>query len=216
MTQQTQQTGQPDEFAALIEDLNKAYPVDAAAGDDEEDESEEGGAPPEGDEEGEPDGDEADGAGGEDDDDSDADETFGKAFQVTLADGSRVEAYDGTALLKALHTRVAAAEATRGQTLAAMRAMRQALDRQSELIKSLAGQVKAIGRQGRGRKSVLDVHERPGAVAEPGKTPREILAKALAAQKAGRITGEDVAVAEGYVNSGREIPATLKQRIEAA
>lgn len=93
---------------------------------------------------------------------------------------------------------------------------------QGEMIKSLSDRVATLSNQGSGRKALLVATER----AQPGEhltkslpqqeqaviQPQEILAKCLTAQKAGKLTGGDVARAESQLNHGLQVdPAILAQ-----
>lgn len=93
---------------------------------------------------------------------------------------------------------------------------------QGEMIKSLNDRVATLANQGSGRKALLVATER----AQPGEhlakslpqqeqatiQPQEILAKCLTAQKAGKLTGNDVARAESQLNHGLQVdPAILAQ-----
>lgn len=103
---------------------------------------------------------------------SDADkETFGKAFEVTLADGSKAEAFDGTAMLKALHTEhevlQAAFEDRQGDILKAfdiavgtIRTLQTQVAQQDTLIKALTTKVNAVSSTGVGRRTMLTIAEK--------------------------------------------------------
>ena len=173
----------------------------AADSDDEEDEEDE-----EDDEDEEDEGDEGD-------------EKFTKALSVTLPSGEMVEAYDGTRLVKALSAQMSSAQ---DEMRGSLDQVHQALEKTTALLKSLVGdnealraQVDSLASAGRGRKSSLSVHDKPAtsapAPAAPGR--KELLAKCLVAQQAGRISGHDVATAENALNKGMELPAYLVSRI---
>ena len=167
----------------------------------------------------------ADGAdlpGGEDkrdDKEDEAGESFMKSFQVTLESGEVAEAYDATAMLKAMH-----AQARRqADTITALQAKLDGADRVlaklPEMLKALTRQIaeqgdliKALREAPGGRRSVTAA---PGAA--PAKASRgEILAKALDAQTAGRIGGFEVAQIEARLNQGKDIPDHLARAINAA
>lgn len=151
----------------------------------------------------EPDGDE-DG----DDDDDDGDEPMGKSFSVTLEDGTELEAYDGTEMIKAL----------RADSDWQMRQAAAVMSRQNDLIKSLSREVRtltrrveALGTRPAGRKSVLSVHDKPSALPEPTNAPApgEVLAKALKAQREGKLHGGQIAEIEAYLSRGVGLPSHL-------
>lgn len=165
----------------------------------------------------EPDGDEGAGEG-----DGDGDEQMGKSFRFTLDDGQEVEAVDGTELVKSLIARFdsfGAESATKEEAMT--KALGVAVDlikSQGEAISSLQTEVKRLASEGRGRKTVVSVAEKPAAgtmaKSEPaGISGDEFMAKCLAAQAAGRITGLDVAKAEGFLLKGLAVPADIVKRV---
>ena len=88
---------------------------------------------------------------------------------------------------------------------------------QNDLIKSMQAQIAALGAEGRGRKSLLNVHEKPaasGTEARP-ETPsgEALMTKALIAQKQGRITGQDVARLDAYLGRGLQAPPEILARL---
>lgn len=228
------------DFATLLDDLNgvlnteeatlaKAMQPDAddaaddakikAAADGDADDDGEPDSEDAVDDHEEPDGDE--GEGGEGDGDGD-EQPLTKAFSVTLPDGREADAFDGEALIKSFTSQL---QAVRADQERALTQMAEALSRSTKLIKSLreqnetlAGQVAAIGQTGRGRKSALNVHERPMVGDEHLSkadvvTPSSLMAKALTAQKAGRLTGTQVAEIDAYMARGLSIPETLLARL---
>lgn len=173
----------------------------------------------------------AEGADG--DKETEGDDVMGKALQVTLADGSVVEAFDGTAMMKALATRIdgldgASGEFAKGMALAidvlnslqqVVVAQREQIAEQDKILKSLQADVVRIGGSGTGRRTLVNILDKAATtVATPAQKPNreELLSKALTAQKRGDITGLDVARIELRLNSGVEIPADLLRAINAA
>lgn len=165
----------------------------------------------------EPDGDEGAGEGN-----GDGDEQMGKSFRFTLDNGDEVEAIDGTELVKSLIARFdsfGAESATKEEAMT--KALGVAVDlikSQGEAIASLQTEVKRLASEGRGRKTVVSVAEKPAAgtmaKSEPaGISGDEFMAKCLAAQAAGRITGLDVAKAEGFLLKGLAVPADIVKRV---
>ena len=116
-------------------------------------------------------------------------------------DGQEMKAYDGATIIKQFHRRLMALE----------RDLLATLQAQTGLIKSLHAQVGALQAQGRGRKTVLTVHEKPSLVPTGSKrpSPQTVLAKAMTAQRAGKLTGTDVARIESYLSRGLDVPAEL-------
>lgn len=159
-----------------------------------------------------------DGAGEKDDPpaDDDADEEpLGKSFRVTLDNGEVMEAFDGADLFKSLNARFDNTEKTMEKALGAAIDL---IKSQGEELAALKTEVKRLGSEGRGRKTVVSVSEKPAAgtmaKAEPnGVSGEEFLSKCLAAQSAGRITALDVSKAEGYLLKGLPVPADIIKRV---
>lgn len=147
-----------------------------------------------------------------------ADEVLGKSFEVTGENGEKHEAFDATALIKSLIDRQGTAEETLAKALTGFTGV---IQKQGEMIKSLHEQVRAISSQGRGRKTVLTVAEKPdvGATmaksqdAESGMTPSEFFAKANTAFDEGRISGKDLNVISVCLRSNHPVDADLIQRV---
>lgn len=114
---------------------------------------------------------EAAAADGKSKSDAEEKETFGKAFEVTLADGSKTEAFDGTAMLKALHAEHeglrAAVESREEEILKAfdmavgtIRDLQTKVGDQDALIKALKTKVDTFGAAGVGRRTMLTIAEK--------------------------------------------------------
>lgn len=211
-------------FEKLLEELDaiqtlaKSDPVDADDGDDAG--IAEAAAEAEGDDEGhaEPDGDE----GIEGEGDGDGDEGMAKSFSLKLEDGTEVDAIDGTELVKSLIDRFDAQEDTLAKALGGIvdliKSNTETMRSQASLIKSLQGDVKRLGGEGRGRKTVVSVAEKPVAEtlakSEPdGMNANEFMAKALSAQQTGKITGLEVSIAETSLNKGLPVPTNIVRRV---
>ena len=214
------------QYEKLLEELEtmaKAMPGDDAA-DDDKIAAAAANANPDADGDGdndvtgehiEPDGDEGVGAEGGD---GDGDETMGKSFALKLEDGTELEAIDGTELVKSLMARV---ESNEGTVMKALGTAVDLLGKQGNMIKSLQDEVKKLAGEGRGRKTVVSVSEKPvaGATmaksqgAADGLSANEFMAKALAAQASGRLTGLDVARAESALNKGLPVPQDVVNRV---
>lgn len=158
------------------------------------------------------------GLGGEGEGDGDDEETMGKSFALKLEDGTELEAIDGTELVKSLMARV---ESNEGTVMKALGTAVDLLGKQGDMIKSLQDEVKKLAGEGRGRKTVVSVSEKPvaGATmaksqgAADGLSANEFMAKALAAQASGRLTGLDVARAESALNKGLPVPQDVVNRV---
>lgn len=140
-----------------------------------------------------------------------------KSFKFTLEDGTEVEAQDGSELVKSLQDRV---EKNEGNMFKALETAVSLIKGQGDLIKSMQDQIKKLGGEGRGRKAVVSVVEKPGpgegvmAKSEPaGMSHDQFFAKALAAQREGRLSGTDIAIAESCLNRGEAIPQNIVQRV---
>lgn len=135
-------------------------------------------------------------------------------------DGEEYEVVDAEQLIKSLHDLTGRVDAHEGVLAKALETTLGTIKAQGEMIKSLNAKVEKLAGQGRGRKTVLAISEKP----EPGATlakshqqeapkPGEILAKALSAQQAGKITAHDVSRCEIALQSGVAMPADVLARI---
>lgn len=212
-------------FAALLADLAtlqagqaemaKALKSDAEDDQDGDDKikraAAEGGNDPDGDGDGQQDDDR-----GGDGDAADS-EYFGKSFPVKMPDGTEVAAYDGTEAIMGLHRRMDAfgadvMKALSGVT-AALKGFQEVMAQQGEMAKSLKADIATIRVAPGGRKTVLNVHEKPapgGMEAAPAAPARgDVLAKAMTALQGGKINGADVAKIEASLNVGAPVPREL-------
>ena len=217
------------QYEKLLEELEtmaKAMPGDEGA-DDDKIQAAAAAANPDADGDGEndvtgddlsPEGSKGLGDEGEGDGDGDDEETMGKSFALKLEDGTELEAIDGTELVKSLMARV---ESNEGTVMKALGTAVDLLGKQGDMIKSLQDEVKKLAGEGRGRKTVVSVSEKPvaGATmaksqgAADGLSANEFMAKALAAQASGRLTGLDVARAESALNKGLPVPQDVVNRV---
>lgn len=209
MSQFEKLLGEIADLGAEQEAMTKALPADD--GKDEENiqaAAAEGGLDGDADDEGgKPDG----------DDDDEGNAPMAKSIELTLEDGTKISAQDGTEIVKSLRARV---EQNEEQMSKALGSAVELIKGQSALIKSLSERVAKLSGEGRGRKTVVSVVEKPGpgastmAKSEPaGMSPDQFFVKALDAQKAGRISGTEIAVAEACLNRGEAIPASIVQRV---
>jgi hypothetical protein len=159
----------------------------------------------------------ADDMGGEPDGDEDDKPAMAKSFKFTLEDGTEVEAQDGSELVKSLQDRV---EKNEGQMMKALETAVGLIKGQGDLIKSMQDQNKKLSGEGRGRKAVVSVVEKPSpgegvmAKSEPvGMSHDQFFAKAMVAQREGRISGTEIAMAEACLNRGEAIPQNIVQRV---
>lgn len=158
-----------------------------------------------------------------DEDCDDEDEMLGKSFSIKTAEGENVRAYDATALIKSLTERLGALESAdaeererREHLGKSLELMTSLIKSQSEQIAALTEKVSALGAEGRGRKAVLSVTEKPTPLAkseQDGIPASDFMAKAIAAQQQGRITAMDVSIAESALNRGMAVPERIVTRV---
>lgn len=157
----------------------------------------------------EPDGDED---GDDMDGDGDGDEPMGKSFTAVI-DGREVEAFDGTTLVKSLMDKVETSEA---DMVKAMTAAVDLIKAQGKEIALLKSEVARIGGTGQGRKSALNIHEKPapaGSETQPQVTAGDILAKANSAAEAGKITWREASKIDTAIRMGQAPDSALLSRI---
>jgi hypothetical protein len=164
-----------------------------------------------------------------------------KSFLLTMADGSEMEAFDGTEMLKSLTARLEASEgelaaeiqrgqATEGKVLKSLQAavgliaeQMETLKSQGTMIKSLNERIGVLASTGRGIRSVRAVTDIAGTELNKSLTGgqgqamsnQQILAKSLGAMKAGRISGLDATRIETSINLGVPVPAELLSAISS-
>jgi hypothetical protein len=153
---------------------------------------------------------------GEDDDAP----AFGKSFEFTDAAGAKHEAVDATDLVKSLIGRLDTSDEVLAKALTSMAGSMKA---QGDLIKSLSAQVQALSSQGRGRKAMLSVVEKPSvgdtmakSQAAEGISPEQFFAKANAAFDAGKISGKELNVVSVSLRGNHPIEPGLIQKIALA
>jgi len=152
-----------------------------------------------------------------DGDKDDGEEAFGKSFGVTLEDGTKVDAYDGTAMMKSLFAEGEKTKAVIGAAFDLVKSLQSTVAKQTDMIKSLQVDVQRLGKTGAGRKAVLNINDKPAgtgtAEPKPGISSGELMTKCFAAQKAGRITSADISRVEAYLNRGLAPPDEVLARI---
>lgn len=163
------------------------------------------------------------GAGGE--------ATLGKALKITLENGEEVEAIDGTELVKSLSARMDSTDASLQKAFGDLLGI---VKGQASMIKSLSDQVTSLRGEGRGRKTMLAIHDKNGSQASAaaaggaggevlakggsgeGITAGEFMAKSEAAWKSGAITGKDFTTIDVCLRGGAEIPTDLISKVVQA
>ena len=155
----------------------------------------------------------------EDDENEGEGQEFGKSLG---ADASGAEMIDATELVKSMLTRQ---DATDGVLAKAMTSMVGAMSKQNELIKSLQSEVRALAGQGRGRKTMVTIADKPGVAdvltkseaAEEGKiTTGELLAKSHAAHAAKKISGVELNTIDVCLRNNWPIDAGILQKVAIA
>jgi hypothetical protein len=213
------------ELEAEQEQLAKSMSAEAEGGDAGAGE----GAEVEGDEDGDAGagGEGADGGEGDEDGDAGAGEEedgyMGKAFDVTLPNGDKMKAYDGSravAVLLEQNERLAKAQAATTKLLKSLGAQNKKLveqvksanDKADELKKSLD----AIGDQGRGRRSAVVIMPNKENGDGEGLQPREFMAKAMSLYQEGKLTSDQITMAEAAIGSGRQVPESIVRAVVGA
>lgn len=146
--------------------------------------------------------------------------SFGKSFEFVDESGVTQEAVDATDLVKSLIGRLDNSEDVLAKALDSFSTV---VRKQGDMIKSLSTQVAQLSSQGRGRKAMLAVSEKPAigdtlakANAEPGISPEQFFAKANAAFDAGKISGKELNVVSVSLRGNHPIEPGLIQKIALA
>jgi len=164
------------------------------------------------------------------DEDGSDDDILGKSMTVTLEDGTKMEAFDGGEMLKsliaenkALAVRVDGADAqilkAMNVTVDAIGTLQKAMTAQAKEISELKKSLDAIGDQGRGRKTLINVHEKTavgGNEGTEGISGQDLLSKALSLQGDGKMNSSEVALVDTCVGRGELPPENLLKRMGIA
>lgn len=145
-----------------------------------------------------------------------------KSLQVTLADGTVVDAEDGTELVKSLMDQVSGLEGVMAKALGAavglIKKQGEQLVATDTLVKSLQAKVTELSGEGRGRKTMVTVMDKPGQLAKsetPGMTAPEFMAKSHAAFKDGKINGTELTIIDVSLRQGALPDAGLISKVMA-
>lgn len=141
---------------------------------------------------------------------------------LTLASGE--EAIDATEILEDLQKSFAEHDEVLSkampQVLQLMQGQSKMIQQQGELIKSMQTRIEALAGQGRGRKTVVTVMEKPAAgetqltKSEPdGLTPQEFMLKANTAFDKGIISGIQLTTLDVCLREGKQIDPALIAKI---
>jgi hypothetical protein len=145
---------------------------------------------------------------------------FGKSFAFTDESGASHEAVDATDLVKSLMERQTQSDDVLAK---ALNSFSTVVRKQGDMIKSLSAQVASLSSQGRGRKAMLTMIEKPAigdtmakANADAGISPEQFFAKANAAFDAGKISGKELNVVSVSLRGNHPIEPGLIQKIALA
>lgn len=150
------------------------------------------------------------------------DDMMGKSFAVTLPDGTTQEAYDGTAMLKAMGVQVSALAASRdavradlNKALSTSSALLGLVKQQGEMMKAMHARVEAMANTGRGRQATISLADKPGPIAgaAPSNNGNDVMAKAMTAFRAGGLDGSDVSRIEAHLARGLPVPSDILERL---
>lgn len=149
-------------------------------------------------------------------------EMMGKSFPVTLENGEKADAVDGTALVKSLIAKIdvsnADVTAALSSAVALIKSLHGTVTSLSKETEMLKGSLDGMRNEGRGRKATLSVLDKPAPVGSEkpvGLTRGEFFAKAHEARAAGRLQANDISHAESCFNRGEAVPDELLRRVLA-
>lgn len=162
-------------------------------------------------------------------------------IKLTLEDGSELEAFDGGEMLKSLGERLDATEgnvtqllgqavmllgAQSGQIAELAKSFTEAsvlVKEQGETITALRADIDALRNQPAGRKSVANPGNVDGGAPlikslntgddQKGMQPQEFLAKCLTLQKGGKMSLQEVAIAEAAIGSNVAVPDAIRSKV---
>lgn len=147
--------------------------------------------------------------------------TFGKSFALTGEDGSTHEVVDATDMLKAINTRLETTDDTLAKALVSFTGI---IKSQGEMIKSLSSEIGKLNAQGRGRKAVLTVVDKPAIgdtmaksmTEEKGMSTGEFFAKANTAFEQGKLSGKELNVISVSIRGNHALDADLIKKVVSA
>lgn len=145
----------------------------------------------------------------EDKDDKDNNEPLTKSLQ--LDNGEDVVLVDAEALIKSVSALEAKSSEHEKVLIKGLQASMKLISQQGELIKSLNDKVTALGGQGAGRKTVLNISEKPPvgggvlakSLSDGQVTVGELLAKSHKAFDEKRITGKELTTIDVAARQGQ-------------
>lgn len=150
------------------------------------------------------------------------DEKFGKAFKVTMADGTETEAVDGTELLKAiqvengeLREHIEDIQKAFATAVGVIKQLRTEMTDLSTMTKSMQSKVAAAGAAGTGRRTMVAIAEKltSGISAEPTKpTANGVMMKAQQMCQDGKLPWEALPRIEAFQGRGQIAPPDILAR----
>lgn len=156
---------------------------------------------------------------GEEDEEGDGEESMTKSLK--LEDGEEV--IDATDMLKSLEAQIGEHDDVLAKALPQMLTLMQGqskmIQQQGDLIKSLQTKVDALAGQGRGRKAVVALNDKPAAgetmaKSEPdGLTPGEFMLKANNAFDKKIISGVELSTIDVCLRTGQAIDKSLIAKV---
>jgi len=152
--------------------------------------------------------------------DEDDAEYMGKSMTVKI-DGEDVEAFDGMELIKSFTNRLDGSEKMLRKALEAtvktIKSRDGIIKKQGELLKSLQEQVAVIGNTGKGRKAVVNVHDKQTGELKKsdGVSPGEFRQLLKSAVASGAVNAMDAGRAETALNNGQAVPEVIIAKVAA-
>lgn len=152
----------------------------------------------------------------------DKDKDMGKSFQMTLEDGTQVEAFDGTAAIAELvqqnaELRGAVEDLQKafGAAVEVIKQVREAQTEQGTMIKSFGAKVSTAVSSPSGRRSMVSIIEKLSPAeagkprAEEGPNPLRLMAKARDLCQSGKMTWDQMSRIEAYQGRGMIAPPDI-------
>ncbi|WP_293371592.1 hypothetical protein [Nevskia sp.] len=142
-----------------------------------------------------------------------------KALDVTLANGDKVQAFDGTELVNALLARTEGLHTAFAKSFGVLEGIAKRNGEMETQFGEMKKSLDAIGDAGRGRKSTVHMIGADPEGTEGGKkglTAGEFMGKSMTALTAGRITGAEATRIEACINRNAPVPPALIDKVLAA
>lgn len=149
------------------------------------------------------------------------DEQFGKSFEFELADGTKVQAFNGEEILKSFNAKLeqitSGSQAALTSALAVINKQNEVIEKQGHMLKSLQTDVTRLANSGAGRKSVVVTQTQASEDFNKSHSTEssapELLTKCLSAQALGKISAFDSSRANIAVEMGMPIPPDIVARL---